>query len=580
MSTPTTQAGMRRPSRIGAVMRENDRAWLSTLAPSKNASQHTSWSKIADDPVPYRSKPSSKNTDVSRRSPLDVPSTRAPSGSLDGFRLSKARAEPYTSQYSSHVPAPAPVPPSTFPPAVKASLYSSWPRPCWPRSSTDAGYAGSKKPDIPRRDGGLAGDNATGRRRDLAAIAASALILGSNPGPEPVPISQQPTYTFKRATSEAAVVVEAQPRTPQPRTPQPRPRSNARPPAYYTPSSASTSGDPYLISSGSDSDSDSDTYPNADNDINGHGKGNGGSNRASRNPPALKSFAKFDFADAHEPASDVEAVLEEFPAWLRSSPCPTVPRKAVSARAAAPPTLHPTLQSSTTTTVRPTTTTTTTVRSTTATRQSTAAKSPSEKSGGQLSWTGTMRGKARGDDGYPVRFGGEEGSPVPVPVPGLTRRLPSASRIERISNSPAGRIAVPAQSGAVRAIRIASSSFPSTSSSLSSSSAASPPPSFLPLPLPLNERTATLESESDLDLGSGEDEDERVDLFFNREHEHKREQNHPVKYEEDISPRPRKKTRRRHSGQDKAASRHRNRDREAWRRRQWQQQQHKGRMPA
>ncbi|KAJ2978876.1 hypothetical protein NUW58_g7355 [Xylaria curta] len=86
---------------------------------------------------------------------------------------------------------------------------------------------------------------------------------------------------------------------PLPRTPE-KPRTTKR---ICTPShSIGSYGDPYTISSDSDS--------------------NGEENSGGRPciPPALKTFV--EITDAHETASDVEAVLNQFPSWL-DSPSPT-----------------------------------------------------------------------------------------------------------------------------------------------------------------------------------------------------------------------------------------------------------------
>ncbi|KAI0523930.1 hypothetical protein F5B22DRAFT_423131 [Xylaria bambusicola] len=83
-------------------------------------------------------------------------------------------------------------------------------------------------------------------------------------------------------------------------------------------SSIGTRGDPYSISSDSDSD---EGY---DHDTVAMSHDQGSRNHDSHNLTSLKSlgsFSEINRNDAHETASDVEAVLEQYPTWL-DSPSP------------------------------------------------------------------------------------------------------------------------------------------------------------------------------------------------------------------------------------------------------------------
>lgn len=121
--------------------------------------------------------------------------------------------------------------------------------------------------------------------RNLAAAATSS------------PISKFTSKPIKREGPEIRISGPQ----PLPQTPE-RPRSTKR---VRTPSySTGTYRDPYAISSDSDSNNDGDN----NRDCKPH------------SCPPLKSFA--ESADTHETASDVEAVLNQFPAWL-DSPSPT-----------------------------------------------------------------------------------------------------------------------------------------------------------------------------------------------------------------------------------------------------------------
>lgn len=480
----------------------NDRTWPSTtLAPPDHALEHTLLPKIADGPLPSRSKLSSTNnmTNTSKRGPFESASTRAPSSSLDSFLPSKA----------------LPVPSFPFPPAVKERVYSSAPRPRLPRNAEAISIKHEMRGSVPTAPC-LAGPANAPTGRDAAVAAAPVRIHKPRPIAQPI------------MKSEAPEVGEVQTLTLQQ-----RPRTNGQlpstMPAYNSLSSIGTPGDPYCISSGSDNDSDFDADADA--------AGRGNRHRASPNPCPLSSF--INFTDTHEPASDVEAVLKEFPKWLGSLD-PTEPQPISVAVPA--PALQPT----------------TTVQATTNTRQSqsTTAATPSEKPGDDEGRT--MR-EARGN-GFRVGYGGDDKtlSPSPVPIPIMNKR--PASAIEQVY-PPAKRIAVPAQSSPLRVRETAATSFPPLSLSLSS-------PSRL---LRRNDQTVIPDS----------DEDEYIDLHFGHEHEeyhdndHKHDfndnENHLVQCDEDEDVPSRKKKRRRHSGQDKAASRHRNRDRLAWRRRQQQQ---------
>ncbi|KAK5635524.1 hypothetical protein RRF57_011237 [Xylaria bambusicola] len=128
---------------------------------------------------------------------------------------------------------------------------------------------------------------------------------------EPIPM---PTYPAMIQAHTSSLMLS--PRTPENSKAVKKAASNLS-------SSIGTRGDPYSISSDSDSDDDYDH----DIDTTSHNQGN--SNNDSRSLTSLKSlssFSKMNQNDAHEEtASDVEAVLEQYPTWL-NSPSPAQPR--------------------------------------------------------------------------------------------------------------------------------------------------------------------------------------------------------------------------------------------------------------
>ncbi|KAI1288570.1 hypothetical protein F5Y03DRAFT_401701, partial [Xylaria venustula] len=138
----------------------------------------------------------------------------------------------------------------------------------------------------------------------------------------PVPIVKTEPRSKRLDLGSIPTRTDTLPSLPLPRTPENPKAVKWGPPLT---SSIGTAGDPYSISS--DSDSDSDEY-DGDNVINDRDGGDDESGDKTDKKPhsapplkLLKSFA--DLTDAqHETASDVEAVLKQFPVWL-DSPSPT-----------------------------------------------------------------------------------------------------------------------------------------------------------------------------------------------------------------------------------------------------------------
>ncbi|KAI1121065.1 hypothetical protein F5Y10DRAFT_257099 [Nemania abortiva] len=203
--------------------------------------------------------------------------------------------------------------PPTFPPAVKARIYSDSERGSQGNSSTKSkklealGFASGTQPAARTA-------NATKRENASVGTVAPTPLCKSKPPPIPRP-------SIKRVKQEAEEPAQAQitafltvPRTPE------QPTAMRRAYNWSSPS-IGTSADPYTLSSDDDDDDDDDDTATT------HGK--------PYNLPPLQSFA--NIADMYETASDVEAVLDQFPAWL-STPSPPEPR---SINRSVPPTSRP-----------------------------------------------------------------------------------------------------------------------------------------------------------------------------------------------------------------------------------------------
>ncbi|KAJ8121568.1 hypothetical protein O1611_g10069 [Lasiodiplodia mahajangana] len=192
-----------------------------------------------------------------------------------------------------------------FPLAVKARIYSD--SRYGGRRNTSSGsqrldacgFTPATKP---------AARTANSTKRDAASISTTAPTPTSKPKPKSI---ATPKMTIKRLKKEAEESVQPQsilspvaPRTPR------QPQTGRRASNWSSPS-IGTPGDPYMLSSDSGSDSDGDDNATTDGQ--------------SHDPRSLKSFA--NITDIHETASDVEAVLDQFPAWL-TTPSPPEPRTA------------------------------------------------------------------------------------------------------------------------------------------------------------------------------------------------------------------------------------------------------------
>ncbi|KAI0818447.1 hypothetical protein GGR55DRAFT_77552 [Xylaria sp. FL0064] len=227
--------------------------------------------------------------------------------------------------------------PPTFPPAVKARVYGI------PPPSTQRNANGGCK-DLETfgfvSAASLVARNGIAITSNTAVVTpTSTLESGSTSHSKPKPIYQNTSKRLKLVKEETkndqssplttqnisapltpARMVEAtslskptQRRTtqsqksdlqPPPRTPENRIMVKQEPTLS---SSLGTCGDPYAISSNSDSDSDSDDD----------------SSVIPSSPRPVKSLSSFNGKlEVYETASDVEAVLDQFPVWLKS-PSPT-----------------------------------------------------------------------------------------------------------------------------------------------------------------------------------------------------------------------------------------------------------------
>ncbi|KAI1346289.1 hypothetical protein F5Y01DRAFT_298121 [Xylaria sp. FL0043] len=221
--------------------------------------------------------------------------------------------------------------PPTFPPAVKARVYGTS-RPAAQRNAKGGsnnleafGFVSAAS---------LVSRNDTATTRNTTAVTPTpTLEAGSISHSKPKHISQTASKRLKLVKEEAkndlsspritqntsapltpARMVEAKPPSkstqrgtaqsqksdlqPTPRTPENRITVKQEPTLS---SSLGTKGDPYAISSDSDNDSDDD------------------SSVISSSPHPIKSLSSFNGKlEVYETASDVEAVLDQFPVWLES----------------------------------------------------------------------------------------------------------------------------------------------------------------------------------------------------------------------------------------------------------------------
>ncbi|KAI0449123.1 hypothetical protein F5B21DRAFT_495332 [Xylaria acuta] len=381
--TPTKKANGRAPGRIAALVRNTDTTLRrmpdtpSTLAPSGSLDGLHS-SKKLDGRVPCRGGSPINDADKSSHRLPHTPSTSAPfssphgtqslkplsKGKLGGVVHGKAdtnigalRQKPNTTPNSVAVTnnkgvlprSSSSALPPTFLPAVKPRVYSAS-RPSSKRNIN----IGSKKleafgfvsaasllpattnrnaatvPLVENRENSASAVTPTPilKSKPIRKLASKPIkqeeiqILGSSRESFPratrnltTAATSSPIYKFTpKPIKQEALEIQINAPQPLPRTPEKSiPTKRARTPSY----SVGTYGDPYAIPSDSDSDSDND-------------------NGKPHSCPPLKSFAKI--ADTHETASDVEAVLNQFPAWL-DSPSPT------ELRSSYPGTSRPTISS-------------------------------------------------------------------------------------------------------------------------------------------------------------------------------------------------------------------------------------------
>ncbi|KAI0466937.1 hypothetical protein F4859DRAFT_281699 [Xylaria cf. heliscus] len=351
------------------------------------------------------------------------------------------------------------------------------------------------------------------------------------------PATASPISNFKsELIKQEAVEAQVSAPQPTPRTPEkPISAKRARTARYST----GTYGDPYAISSDSDSDD------------------NNNRNGKPYSCPPLKSFA--EIADTHETASDVEAVLNQFPAWL-DSPSPTE------------------LRSSYLNTSRP----------------------PTSSRPGKRLWGDRVGNRGRvGRDNRHVRFDSGDGfSTSPVPAKRATapsRLTPFEDRVTSLVNrntspirgilfstrltgtdSPTREVVLPKQAGSPI------TETPSTKRNAFPVHQLTPVHQTTPLDKynpPLEERSTPRRVEitipdSDSDLDSDLNEDPKEDMNSNLySNPHRHHDDNPIQRQESVIRRARKEKRKkrkrnkRNNAERTVARRHRNRDRESWRRR-------------
>ncbi|KAI1747000.1 hypothetical protein F4782DRAFT_522714 [Xylaria castorea] len=359
--TPTRKNGGRAPGRIAALVRSLDTTLHTppTRAPSSILDGPYS-SKKTNGLVLRRDEPSMKDADTSGRYLLHTPSTFASSGSPHGTQSSKSQssrriggaickkedtdtetsrrklnntlASATITNGKATLPRPSSALPPAFPPAVKPRVYSAS-RPGGKRNID----IGSKKLEAFGfvSAASLLPGTTTWNAATIPPVASRQNAAAVTPLPriEPKPVSKPILKPIKqeevrilgagrksllRATQDTAAAATSpsisktmykpikqepsQVRVSAPRLLPQTPEKPIRAKQARTLSySIGSYRDPYAISSDSEDD---------------HSNRNG-------NPyscPPLRSFA--EIADTHETASDVEAVLNQFPAWL-DSPSPT-----------------------------------------------------------------------------------------------------------------------------------------------------------------------------------------------------------------------------------------------------------------
>ncbi|KAI0871990.1 hypothetical protein GGS24DRAFT_469217 [Hypoxylon argillaceum] len=321
----------------------------STLAPSSSLEEGACSPKKTSGLGPRQSSSSARgmNTYTLNYRPLGTPSTRALSGSLNGIyplrpRLSGEAGETAPKKTYMNVgisqentaptagataivttsldPAllrnPRPILPPTFPPAVKARIYSNVSR----GGSQRKMDTGSKNLDTFGFTSTALPVARTGSTSQPDMATTVFAPPASTCQPKPIPIPKPTTKRIKQETQEPP-----QPRTATlpllPRTPE-RPATTKRAHTWTTPSTG-TYADPYTLSSDSESDDDA----------------NDNSNKETYNLPPLGSFT--NILDMHETASDVEAVLDQFPAWLSSPSTPELRSSYLTASSPSRPIIAP-----------------------------------------------------------------------------------------------------------------------------------------------------------------------------------------------------------------------------------------------
>ncbi|KAI8950532.1 hypothetical protein F4801DRAFT_343956 [Xylaria longipes] len=347
--------------------------------------------------------------------------------------------------------------------------------------------------------------------RNLAAVATSSPISKFTPRP----IKQE------------AVEVQISVTQPLPRTPE-KPIPTKRPctPSYST----GTYGDPYAISSDSDSDDD-----DGDNYGNDNGK--------SHNPPPLKSFA--EIADTHETASDVEAVLNQFPTWL-DSPSPTELRSSYLG---------------------------------------TSQSTPSSRPGKGLWGDGVGNRDRMGRVIRRVRFGEGDGfSTSPVPAKRVTAPSPFTSCVDGVpspverNTSPSRLTRTSSPTRQVTPVKRANSLMGETPSTkrttftpcrLTPARQTAPLDKCDPSPTPIGRTTPRVEiTMPNSESGSDLNEDSNSKLNFNPNNNRRA---NPIRRQESVvrgdgTRKQKKKKKKGTNKEHKLACRHRNRYRESWRR--------------
>ncbi|TRX98083.1 hypothetical protein FHL15_001293 [Xylaria flabelliformis] len=313
--TPTKNGG-RASGRIAALVRSLNPTLRNSPATTVSSSDldcpHSS--KKTNGLVHRRGESSIKDADTSGRGFLHTPCSFTSSNSPRGAQLSKSQS----CRTSDGIETSRQKPNNTLTPAAIKSSEPALPR---PSSTLPLAFAPAVKPRIysASRPGGRQNVDIKSKKLEAFGFVSATSLLPRNttrdattippitntqnapaaavttlPNAKLEPVSKTTSKPIKQEPSKVRFsATRLLPRTPE----KPVRAKRAHTPSY----SSGTHKDPYAISSDSD---DGNPY----------------------SCPPLRSFA--EIADTYETASDVEAVLNQFPAWL-DSPSPT-PRSTTS----------------------------------------------------------------------------------------------------------------------------------------------------------------------------------------------------------------------------------------------------------